>query len=194
MEWPWRIGVAVFAATLVLGLLHAVRSTGRPPGVATRDYGGEIQRALEQGDTARALEQMRLATILRVDDPRGQEPLMRQMAETAHRAGDADSEIFALRWILVHRSDDRNARLLLSTALLARPGRTMADLKESADNAEIAVQIDPHAVTAWLNLAQINAEIGHEPQAQALRQRAAREQPSMDFSAAAAHPGYWDVP
>ena len=194
MSWPWRAGVAVLAIALAVGLVHSLRSVGRIPGVATRDYGAEIQRALDEGDTTRALAQMRLATILRVDDPMSQEPLLRRMAETAHRALDANSEIFALRSLTKLRSDDRNVRLLLSTALLARPGRTMDDLKESADNAEIAVQIDPHAVIAWLNLAQINAAIGHEPQAQALRDRAAREQSSMDFFTRAGHAGYWDLP
>lgn len=188
-----KLSAVLLAALFGLGALHALFSTGWLPGKQARSYDDEIRRSLGRGDTAAALEQMRVAVLLRVDDPLGQEPLLRRMAETAHDAGDLDAEIFALRRLVNIRVVDRDARLLLATALLTRSSTSMAELKEAADNAEIAVKLDPGAVTGWLVLAQINEELGHESEARALRDRAARLAPLLSL-VVMAPAGYWEVP
>ncbi len=170
------LGVALFAALLVAGVVLSIGQSGHPPDLTTNFVLDAIDDGVARGDFTEATARLRMAAVIHP-----QPPLLVKLVEVAEKAGDRESQVFALRKLTSMRlTEDPQAYLKLASLLLTDPARTAADLPEIEDLLRESLGRNPRNAMAHNNLAVALLYQGKREEAARHFAEALRLDPSLD--------------
>lgn len=177
---PYRgifwLGVGLFGALLAAGVARSMGDSGRPPDLATNFVLDAIDGGVARGEYAEATARLRMAAVIHP-----QPQLLARLVEVAEKAGDRESQIFALRRLTDMRlTEDPQAYLKLGSLLLTDPQRQPHDLPDIENLLRRSLALNPNNAMAHNNLAVTLLYQGKRDEAARHFAQALRLDPRLD--------------
>jgi tetratricopeptide (TPR) repeat protein len=181
--------LALFALLLTGGLHESLRTSGGLPGLGG-DYLAYVDGLLERGETDAALDQLRLAVEIDIEDA-GYVALL--MAQLAQRLENRDAAVYALRRLTQVRREDADVSNALASALLASGDADASALEEAGEHSRLALRLRPGSALASFNLGSVAYARGQRDEASTWWAQAERLDPkeaeTFRREARSRHPG-----
>jgi tetratricopeptide (TPR) repeat protein len=166
----FRLGVAVFAASLLAGVVRSLSQNKSIPGVGV-EYFSELNRAFQTKGYDETLPWMSSALRIDLDN----ETAARELLEAARQAGDDSTAVRALEKLVRLQPEDPDVRTELVSGLLSE-GRAV----EAYAHGAAAVRLDPESSVAWSNLGAAAMGLDQKREAAELYRRALQLDPANE--------------
>ena len=166
----FRIGAAIFAASLLAGVVRSLTQNHSIPGVGV-EYFSELKRAFQAKGYEETLPWMASAMLIDLDN----ETAVRELLDAAREAGDDATAVRALEKLVRLQPEDPEVRTELISGLLAE-GRAV----EAYAHGEAAVRLDPESSIVWSNLGAAAMGLDQKREAAEFYRRALQLDPANE--------------